>query len=371
MIGDSINWPGRTPRPPRLRLVGESRVPPRWKRTAGWFIGLAALPLSLVPFLAYAHYDRTGSLLFLRLERYLSGPAIPTLPAGERRLYATSSLHYSGALTVLVCHGVLDRASTNQGGEGMVLSTSAFARDMRMLVAAGYQTVSPEQVLSFERGQRPLPPQALLLTFDDGRADTILNAAPILRHLQMRATAFVIGGAYDRSPVYYASPEQLRGLQKDGWSIEAHAVRGHVEIDAGTGRKQPYMTAREADPATGGLEPIGVFERRVDMELHDARAAAEAISGRPVVAYAWPFGAYGRDDRANDPRVLGINLAGARKTFALAFNDDQQGSYTLATGSTDPVRIPRLRLDPTWTTRELWQRLQVATAASAPEVTRG
>ena len=116
--------------------------------------------------------------------------------------------------------------------ESTTISTRAFADDMHLLVAAGYRTVTPEQVAAWHAGHGSLPPNALLLTFDGGRTDTVLNAAPILHRLGLLATVFMIGGAYRQAPVFYASPDQLRSLEREGWSIEAHAIAGHGSVGA-------------------------------------------------------------------------------------------------------------------------------------------
>ena len=107
--------------------------------------------------------------------------------------------------------------------ESSVLPVKLFGDDMQMLHDAGYRTVTPEQITAWREGVLDLPHDALLLTFDDGRTDTVLNAAPILKRVGMRATVFAIGDAWKRSPLYEASPGGLRSLQRQGWSIEAHA----------------------------------------------------------------------------------------------------------------------------------------------------
>lgn len=367
-VADAINWTrgpdtGKPPAPPRRRLRGMT----------GWLVGLVALPLSVVPFLAYARYDGTGSMLALRAERHLKGPSLTPLPAAERSFYAQETLVNKDSLVVLSLHGVKDGGHADEqgtgAGEGTRLGVRRFGDDLQMLAAAGYRTVTPEQVAAWHAGRGTLPAKALLLTFDDGLSDVVLNAAPLVKRLHMRATMFTIAGTYEKAPVYYASPAQLRRLQRDGWSLEAHAVNGHGPVAVGGGHTLPYMSALRARP-DGRRETIGEFRARVAREYRDARGATQALAGVPVVAYAWPFGAYGADSRTNDPRVRTATVEEARRVYALGFNDDAQDSYLPMTRHTDPMRIPRLRVDPSWSPRRLWQRIQVAVASGAPEVDR-
>ena len=119
---------------------------------------------------------------------------------------------------------------------------------------------------------------------------------------------------------------------------------------------------------SGSLEPLPAFATRVDRDYVAAKQAAEQVAHDPVIAYSWPFGAYGADSRTNDRAIAAINLRLARRRFALGFNDDGQDTYTLADRSGDPLRISRLRVDPTLTPRALFDRIELAIAASARTV---
>jgi peptidoglycan/xylan/chitin deacetylase (PgdA/CDA1 family) len=334
-----------------------------------WVIGIIAIPLTAVPFVAYAHYSQEGRLIALHVDRQFRGPAFARLDRADAAYVARNHLHYSDAVMVLNVHAVMDGASADGANpESSVLPVKLFAADMQMLRNAGYHTVTPEQITAWRAGVLELPYDALLLTFDDGRTDTVLNAAPILKRVGMRATVFAIGDAWTRSPLYEASPDGLRSLQRQGWSIEAHASVPRGGIDAGDGESLPYLSARRS--VDGRLETLAQFRRRAAREYRDAREAAEKIAHRPVVAFAWPFGAYGADTRTNDARLAGINLAEARRVYSLGFNEDGQTTFGLLTRATDPIRIARFEIVPTLSPRQLFERLELAIAGSAPEVSR-
>lgn len=355
---ERINWPDAVP----VHAV-DARPPARrrgLREILSWVVGLIALPLSVLPFVAYAHFDSTGGLLLLKVERYFSGPAAPELPASEAAAYRAGAVRFRDAVAVLAIPEVLD-GSAHQGA----LSTSRFAEDMRMLEAAGYHAVMPEQVVAWLDGKTALPENALLLTFDGARADVVLNAAPVLHAVDMRATVFPIGGAYEKNPVWFASSEQLRALERDhGWSIGAYAGEDHPEI-AVDGTRSPYLSALE--PGEG----VEAFRARARAEYAEARAVADGIAERPAVAYAWPYGAWGGDRRANDAGVGPVNLEEARQLFRLGFTLDGQDSYRLLTRGGDAMQTARLALRPEWTPAELLERLNVAAAASAPELVDG
>lgn len=341
----------------------------RLRRGSAWVSGLVALPLSVLPFWLYAQYNGTGKLLALQIERRFRDPGVPSLPPAEAARYRAETLQYRDGLVVLLYHGVLGGASAvGDNPEETTVDTGRFARHMRMLVEAGFHTVSAEHVAEWIHGRAGLPDNAVLITFDDGREDAMLNAPPILKKLGLRASVFIISGAASRSPVYYASSSELRDLADDGWSIGAHAADGHQAVQTGDGRRLPAMSARRwlGDRS----ETLEEFRVRVRAELEAARDAARDVSGRVPVAYAWPFGAYGADSRTNDPRIREVDLAEARAVFPLVFTDDDQESAPMITRATDPAAVPRLRVDPRWSAEDLWRRIQLTVAATAPEVSR-
>jgi peptidoglycan/xylan/chitin deacetylase (PgdA/CDA1 family) len=334
-----------------------------FRRIATWAFGLFAIPLSILPFYAYARYDGTGRILSLEVMRHFKGPAYGSISQADVARYRKLHLRYHDGLVTLAFGGVMD-GTTIDGPtpEATTIATKRFADDLRMLAAAGYHTVTPAQVAAWHAGRAGLPANAVLLTFDGGRMDTTLNAAPIVRHLHMQATVFMIGGAYRQAPVFYASPGQLRSLERQGWSIEAHAVSGHGSVAVGPGHRLPYLSALKV--SGGSRETLPAFTTRVSEDYRNAKIAAEKVSSVPVIAFSWPFGAYGADHRTNDARTAGINLGLARAHYTLGFNDDGQETYRLAARSGDPLRISRLRVDPTLTPRALFARIELAIAAS-------
>ena len=337
--------------------------------TLAWVVGIVMIPLTAIPFAAYAHYSHEGRLIALHVDREFRGPAFAKLAPADARYVRVNHLHYRNAVLTLNVHAVMDGDSSGGGNpESSVLPVRLFAADMQMLRAAGYHAVTPEQIAAWRAGAFELPSDALLLTFDDGRTDTVLNAAPILKRVGMRATVFAIGDAWRRSPLYEASPGDLRSLQRAGWSIEAHSSTPLGSVETPAGKSLPYLSARRS--LNGRLETLQQFRTRAASEYRSARSAAEKLAKRPVVAFAWPFGAYGADTRTNDPRVAAINLDEARRVYSLGFNEDDQTSFGLLTKHSDAMRISRFEIVPTLTPRQLFERLELTIAATAPEVSR-
>ena len=74
---------------------------------------------------------------------------------------------------------------------GLISATPGDFREQLEVIARHYAAVSLDDLMAAHRGLRPLPPRAVLLTFDDGYADFASRAWPILREVGLPAVLFV------------------------------------------------------------------------------------------------------------------------------------------------------------------------------------
>jgi len=103
-----------------------------------------------------------------------------------RRLDAQPDL-----LRVLLYHRVDDLRSLGSGDPNLISATpAAFEAQMNYLVRY-YCPIEPRALLDAIQNGTPLPPRAVLVTFDDGYRDFQTYAWPILRHHQIPAVLFV------------------------------------------------------------------------------------------------------------------------------------------------------------------------------------
>jgi peptidoglycan/xylan/chitin deacetylase (PgdA/CDA1 family) len=66
-----------------------------------------------------------------------------------------------------------------------------FAQQLEGLLVRGYEAWPLREVLAHRREGRPVPPNAFVITFDDGYENVYLHAFPILRQLELPATVFL------------------------------------------------------------------------------------------------------------------------------------------------------------------------------------
>jgi peptidoglycan/xylan/chitin deacetylase (PgdA/CDA1 family) len=236
----------------------------------------------------------TGSL---RLSPPTPPPAQPTIT----RLSLPLTLPARTLSVPILMYHRIDalRATLPAITRSLTVDPRDFARQMRWLGAHGYHTVTQAQLFEALERRAKLPAKPVMITFDDGYRDVLVNAAPVLRRLGMEATAYVITSRISNGDVSFLTWAQLKRLERDGVAIGSHTVH-HAEL--------PGLS----DPAA--LQ-----------ELIQSRRALEAHLRHPVQWFAYPAGRFDARSEAL-VRQAGYVLAvttrpgaaqDARKPFAL------------------------------------------------------
>ena len=198
--------------------------------------------------------------------------------------------HSPTGIPVLLYHHVGGDASDHSG---LTLSTIEFERQMKLIHMNGYQTISLEMFLAYmKRETVKLPGKPVLITFDDGYADTYGNAFPILKRNGFIATVFMTGINFDRN--YRLSVQNVREMTAYGFAVGGHSMT------------HPNLT--KVDKAT------------LHFEIAEGKTKNSKVSGAAVDFFAYPGGFY--------------NLATVEAVEAAGYH----GAFTVLTGLNNPDR---------------------------------
>jgi peptidoglycan/xylan/chitin deacetylase (PgdA/CDA1 family) len=313
-------------------------------------VGLMALPLTALPFVAYANLTPEGRLVRDRALVALAPPTLPALTPRAVDAATARSPRYDGAVMALAYHGI---GSASNGDGDFVVSAKRFGEHLATLRAAGMNTVTAADIAAAFSGGPALPPNAVMLSFDDGRSDAMMFADPLLKQAGMRATMFVISGAASEPGIYYASWDRIESYAKSGrWDIQSHTAASHREHDVAGNGSLPALTSL----AKG--ETLAEYRLRIREDLREASAAIEEHVGRRPVAFAYPFGAYGAD-RSNDPAIVDIVREEVARQYDIAFQQDDQETVPLLTPDQDHLLLRRVEVE-NWTGLQLLERINRA-----------
>lgn len=193
-----------------------------------------------------------------------AGPATsaaPRAPAGR-------------GIPVLIYHEI--SADGRPPGE-TVITLERFEAQMRWLAEHGYRTLSMSELVAVVAGESPMPPLAVVLTFDDGWKN-VLNAVPVLERYRMQASFWIIAG------------KGIGGDYLDWSDIEALARRPRFEVESHT-MTHPWDHADNLVTWLEGKVP-GKGTETARAELVDSKRELEQHLQRPVRYLAWPCGWY-------------------------------------------------------------------------------
>jgi peptidoglycan/xylan/chitin deacetylase (PgdA/CDA1 family) len=229
---------------------------------------------------------------------------------------------YAGVVPILVYHGL--HPVSNTARDPYSIAPGEFARQMAMLSADGFHTISIAQYARFRVGDvAQLPNRPILITFDDGRIDSYQGADPILARYGMRATMFVITANADAAKTGYLGWPKLARMPASGrWDLQEHAHAGHVLISTGPrGATGPYYA--NLLYRNGARETFTTFKRRVTSDiLTGRRLMASHVPGFEPLAFAVPYGSYGQA-RTNYAPIPGWEGPWLARTFTVIFIQDR------------------------------------------------
>lgn len=160
------------------------------------------------------------------------------------------------------------------------VTADQFARQMDVLQAYGYQTISLDDYMDYTQGIGQPPEKPLILTFDDGFQGLFDYAAPILKERNMSATFFIITGKVAETAVqrqdnqdwqpneplaYHLIWPEVVSLYQDGFSIESHTV------------SHPALTG-----LSSAQQQFQLNQSRQDIQNH--------LPQNPTRFFAYPYG---------------------------------------------------------------------------------
>ena len=222
------------------------------------------------------------------------------------------------ALRVLMYHKVNDRPENP-----ISVPIGLFDEQMAVLRELGYQVVSLDDVLDHVAGVRPLPPGAVLITFDDGYRDILENALPVLRRHGYPAVIFVpIGYLDDARPLPHEEHLAAQGLVNRTLDWD-----DFPELEAGGIRVESHGISHRP------LADLDVDEAAREITLSKLRL--EERLGRPVRAFAYVKG--------SEAHYRPVHLSLLKQAgYEIAFTSVSGGNRA----EMDPLRLHRYNIEP-------------------------
>jgi glycosyltransferase involved in cell wall biosynthesis len=175
------------------------------------------------------------------------------------------------ALPILMYHNVGQRPAKDPFG--LTVAPDRFELQMRYLVSHGYRTMWPSDWLALRSEGKPLQERAVLLTFDDGYADMVEYAFPILRRYGLKAAVYVVTrrlGLTNTWDEVNGNPTMrlITGEQICRWAGQGIEFGSHTQT-------HPHLAA--------------LNKQRLTDEIEGSRDDLKCLLGAEVISFAYPY----------------------------------------------------------------------------------
>lgn len=229
------------------------------------------------------------------------------VPPDQRSMHNSQQAWPKNKFLALAYHDVED---SDPDQAFVSVSTEHLVEQFAWLQENGYQPVTVDQILEANRGGKPLPDKALLLTFDDGYSSFYTRVFPLLRAYNWPAVLAPVGAWLDTpldQPVDFGGKpaerdrfltwKQVREVSRSGLvEIGAHTDNLHYGMLANPqGNLEPAAAARAYDPSTGQYETDAQYKARIAKDVDRITAKIVKATGKKPRVWVWPYGAASGD----------------------------------------------------------------------------
>lgn len=190
----------------------------------------------------------------------------------------------------------------------LAIKPDHFRKQMQAIKDSGIPVIPMADFLAWRRGEKNIPPKAIVITIDDGYDDTYSLAWPILKEFGFPFTFYVYTnyiGAGGRS----ISWEELKEMSEAGVDIASHTV-SHANL---------------AKPKQSDLKGM-TYEEWLRNELAGSKKIIEEKLGITVTTLAYPFGIH------NDAVAQAAADAGYEAAFTVSGQKALHDSKPMAIG---------------------------------------
>lgn len=256
-----------------------------------------------------------------------------------KHLLKNTSYRWQNSCAILIYHRVNSLESDPQ----MLAVTPKKFEDQIRYLKSSYNVISLQELVN-HLIQGKIPKKSVVITFDDGYADNLYNAKPILEKYEVPATVFVTGGMIDSSLEYWwdeleriflvgdcpFKPLELIINEKEyNWNISTQLDAVNVYNQIHPLLKEIPATVREKiilnlfqwadlrregrlshrsltsdevkELAKGGLIEIGAHTMthcvlsvesasRQEWEIKESKKVLEKMLGNKIKSFSYPFG---------------------------------------------------------------------------------
>ena len=246
-----------------------------------------------------------------------AAPAATATPVDPNKPVNAAAVMARKQVPILCYHQIRDwRPTDSKTSRDYIIPVDAFKAQMKMLADSGYHTISPDQLYNYLTNGAALPNKPIMLTFDDTDLPQYTIAKPEMEKYGFKGLFFIMTVSLNRP--HYMSKEQVKALSDAGHYIGSHTWDHHnVKLYKGN----DWV-----------------------IQIEKPTKTLEAITGKPIRYFAYPFGLWSHD--IIDP----LKKRGFIAAFQLSTKRDQE----------EPLYTIRRIIVPAWPASLLDTRIKTS-----------
>ena len=264
------------------------------------------------------------------------------------------------------------------GETSTLIGKEQLRRQLTELHNQGYVTVTQQDILDYYRQEKPLPPRALYLMFEDGRRDTAIFAQEIMEDLNFKATMMTYPEKFAHKDPKFLLPKDLREMETSSfWELGTNGYRleyinvfdrydnfiGEIDplrfnmIRPYLGRRyNHYLMDYIRDKDDLPTESDRHMKERVSYDYMRLRDIYELELGYVPQTHVLMHANTGKF--GNNPRVSAVNERWIRELFPMNFNRE---GFVLNERGSSLYDLTRMQPQPYWPINHLLMRIKYDT----------
>lgn len=213
------------------------------------------------------------------------------------------SIHYKNKALFLTYHHLDDQESF------ITITPAKFKQHLQALKDKHYNVVSIEDYACFHAHRTTLPPNAVVITFDDGYRSFYDKAYPLLKQMGYPATNFLILSDVDSDnpSLPFLTWSQILEMRRDGYSFYSHTYDLHQKKRDESGNLVPPLSNRIFLPKEKRTETEEERKQRVREDLLLGELFLKTKLHNQFSFLCFPLGEYNQSV-VEEAKLLGFSL---------------------------------------------------------------
>lgn len=169
-----------------------------------------------------------------------------------------------------------------------VISPNEFESDLKYLKEKSYNTILMSDLIAYTKGEKDLPENPIMLTFDDGYYNNYLYVFPLLKQYESKIVLAPIGVEVDR---YTENEDRNPGYAHITWNDAKEMMdSGLVEIQNHSYNMHKISRKRRGTKKNKG-ESLDKYKKELECDIKLMQDKVTENLGITPTTFVFPFGA--------------------------------------------------------------------------------